>query len=173
MDNLRFSYANTGRTKKTAVLCVLKHGTQLLLLKRLKEPNKGLYTPVGGKLDPFESPLDPAFRETREETGIEVKTFKYCGVLVESSPSAYNWTSFVYVAEVEWVPAPFCNEGDLQWIPFADVLKVPTPKTDWFIYDDILQGKPFALNAEFDESVNLLAMTEGITGATLFTAIDL
>ena len=159
--------------KKTAVLCVLKHGEQLLLLKRLKEPNKGMYTPVGGKLDPFESPLDAAFRETREETGIIVDAFKYCGVLVESSPSEYNWTSFVYVAEVAWIPAPLCNEGDLQWISFANVLNVPTPKTDWFIYNYILTGKPFAFHAVFDESINLLMMTEEIAGETLFTSGDL
>lgn len=114
--------------KKTAVLCVLKHGDQLLLLKRLKEPNKDMYTPVGGKLDPFESPLDAAIRETREETGIEVDRFKYCGVLVETSPSAYNWTSFVYLAEIDWQPAPPCNEGDLKWIPYAQVLEYPHPK---------------------------------------------
>jgi len=58
--------------KKTAVLCVLKHGENFLLLKRLKEPNKDSYTPVGGKLDPFESPIKAAIRETWEETGLTV-----------------------------------------------------------------------------------------------------
>lgn len=42
--------------KKAATLCVLRHQNQLLLLKRWKEPNKDLFTPVGGKLDPFEGP---------------------------------------------------------------------------------------------------------------------
>ena len=55
--------------KKSAVLCVLKNQDSFLLLKRLKEPNKELYTPVGGKLDPFENPNQTAIRETREETG--------------------------------------------------------------------------------------------------------
>ena len=39
--------------KKVATLCVLKNENRFLLLKRLKEPNKDLFTPVGGKLDPF------------------------------------------------------------------------------------------------------------------------
>lgn len=43
--------------KRTAVICVLKSDRRFLLLKRLKEPNKDLYTPVGGKLDPFENPF--------------------------------------------------------------------------------------------------------------------
>lgn len=116
--------------KRTAVLCVLKQGHQFLLLKRLKEPNKDTYTPVGGKLDPYENPYDAAIRETREETGIVVPVMKYGGVLVESSPTAYNWVSFVYVAEIDFVPPPICNEGTLEWINFDDVLNVPTPKTD-------------------------------------------
>ena len=155
--------------KKTAVLCVLKHGDSFLLLKRLKEPNKDQYTPVGGKLDPFESPVKAAIRETAEETGLQVSRFKYCGVLVESSPTSYNWVSFVYVADIEQIPPPFCNEGKLEWINYTEVLNIPTPKTDWFIYKYILEEKPFAFNAAFDEQLNLLSMVEEISGQTVFT----
>ena len=31
-----------------------------------------MYTPVGGKIDPYESPYDAAIRETFEETVIKV-----------------------------------------------------------------------------------------------------
>jgi 8-oxo-dGTP pyrophosphatase MutT (NUDIX family) len=41
---------------------------------------------VGGKLDPFESPLKSAIRETFEETGIKFDTMKFCGILTETSP---------------------------------------------------------------------------------------
>ena len=155
--------------KKTAVLCVLKHAQSFLLLKRLKEPNKDSYTPVGGKLDAFESPIKAAIRETMEETGIHVSFFKYCGVLVESSPVNYNWTSFVYVADIERVSPPACNEGVLEWIPYKEVLNIPAPKTDWFIYKYILEGKPFAFSAEFDAKLNLLYMEEEIAGEPVFS----
>ena len=36
-------------------MCILQQGDQFLLLKRGKEPNKGMYVPVGGKLEPFEN----------------------------------------------------------------------------------------------------------------------
>lgn len=153
--------------KKAAVLCVLKNGHRFLLLKRLKEPNKNNYTPVGGKLDPFENSIDAAVRETWEETGIKVPAMKYCGVLVETSPVDYNWVSFVYLAEIDFMPAPDCNEGALEWIHFDDVLKVPTPKTDWFIYKYILENQPFSFHADFDAQLNLLQMTEAITGKEL------
>jgi 8-oxo-dGTP diphosphatase len=154
--------------KRTATLCVLKNGHQFLLLKRLKEPNKDTFTPVGGKLDPFESPHDAAIRETWEETGIKLEKMKYCGLLTETSPTAYNWTGFVYLAEIDFVPPPPCNEGDLQWIHFDNLLSVPTPKTDWFIYKYLLENKPFAFSAIFDEQLNLLEMVEEIEDVVVY-----
>lgn len=150
--------------KKTAVLCVLKNKQQFLLLKRLKEPNKNRYTPVGGKLDPYETPLQAALRETMEETGIVLSNMKYCGTLVETSPADYNWISFVYMAEVEQIFPPNCNEGALEWIAFADVLNVPTPASDWFIYKYLLQEKIFAFNAVYDAQLQMIYMQNDLTG---------
>lgn len=158
--------------KRTATLCVLKNGKRFLLLKRAKDPNKGLFTPVGGKLDPHESPLDAAIRETFEETGVKVDHMKYCGLLTETSPVEYNWTNYVYLAEIEEIPPPSCNEGELKWIHFDEVLDQPTPKTDWFIYKYILEEKPFAFNAIFNERIELLDMKEEIEGITVYYKPD-
>ncbi|WKN45282.1 NUDIX domain-containing protein [Tunicatimonas pelagia] len=159
--------------KKAAVLCVLKHQAkgrlpELLLLKRLKEPNQHLYTPVGGKLDPYESPLSAAIRETKEEAGVEVPTMKYCGTLVESSPTKYNWINFVYVADIERVSPSICNEGELRWISLEEVTNIPTPKTDWFIYQFIFQNRKFAFHADFDDQINLVRMTDMLTEEVVY-----
>jgi 8-oxo-dGTP diphosphatase len=146
--------------KRTATLCILRHEDKFLLLKRLKEPNKGYYTPVGGKLDPFESPLQSAVRETREETGIVVDSMKFCGILTETSPTDYKWTGYVYLADIPFQAPPICNEGTLEWVAFDNLLTVPTPKTDWYIYKYILDQKPFAFSADYDEQLNLLSMSE-------------
>ena len=60
--------------KRNAVLCLLTHRGDDLMLHRAREPNRGLWVPVGGKLDPFESPRAAAIRELREETGISDAT---------------------------------------------------------------------------------------------------
>ena len=60
-----------------------------------------------------------------------------------------------------------CNEGILEWIELEDVLKVPTPKTDWFIYKYILEEKPFVFNAEYDDELNLVKIQEEIENKTL------
>lgn len=154
--------------KQPATLCVLKHENQFLLLLRNKEPNRGTYTPVGGKIDPHETPLQAAIRETFEETGIEVNTMKLCGILTETSPVKYNWIGYVYVAEIDFIEPPYCNEGTLKWVDFDEVLKVPTPKTDWFIYKYIQENRFFVFDAVFDDKLQLLEMKEEISGIVVF-----
>jgi 8-oxo-dGTP diphosphatase len=148
--------------KQVAVLCVLKTNNKILLLRRNKEPNKDKYTPVGGKIDPYESPMKAAKRESYEETGIEVNVMKYCGLLVESSPTPYNWICFVYFSETAYFIPPACNEGELEWIEINKLLDIPTPSTDWYIYKYILENKTFMFNAEYDEQLILLEMREEI-----------
>ena len=43
---------------------------KLLMCKRKKDPYKGLYNLVGGKIEPGEDGLSAAYRELYEETGI-------------------------------------------------------------------------------------------------------
>lgn len=127
-----------------------------------------MFTPVGGKLNPHESPLEAAIRETYEETGIRVETMKFCGLLTESSPVEYNWINYVYLAEIDFQSPAECNEGELKWIRFEDVLSVPTPKTDWYIYKYILEKKPFSFSAKFDDQIHLQLMTEELEELVVF-----
>ncbi|WNJ20550.1 NUDIX domain-containing protein [Pontibacter sp. G13] len=146
--------------KKVATLCVLQHKDEFLLLRRKKDPNAGLITPVGGKLDPHESPLTCAIRETREETGIILPSMKFCGMLTESSPTHYNWVNYVYLGQIDRMDPPPCNEGELLWVHRDHLLGVDTPKTDWFIYEYLLADKPFMFSAEFDSDIVLQTMRE-------------
>ena len=47
-----------------------KNASKVLMCKRQKEPFKGLYNLVGGKIEPGEDKLTAAYRELQEETGI-------------------------------------------------------------------------------------------------------
>lgn len=153
--------------KRVATLCILRNDSRLLLLKRAKAPHQHHYTPVGGKLDPYESPLQAAIRETYEETGIVVDTMGFCGILTETSPTNYNWIGYVYVAEIDAISPPYCKEFKLEWIEFEHLAQVPTPKTDWYIYQYILNNKKFVFNAEYDQEIRLLSMIEEIENLKL------
>lgn len=133
-------------------------------------PNKGMYVPVGGKLDPFEDPYSAAKRETYEETGMQVDKLKYAGVLIESSPTAYNWQCNIYVADIPYQAPPFCDEGELSWIAYEQIPNIPTPPTDWMIYQYLMRGQVFAFNAILDAELNLLTMVDEIEGKMVWGA---
>ncbi len=154
--------------KTNASMVILRNGTSYLLLKRNKEPFIGYYVPVGGKVEPHESPINAAIRETFEETGLTIDKPKFCGILVESSPAKYNWTVFIYLADIEKVPPPPCPEGTLEWIEHDDILSVPTPETDFQVYKYVVEGKPFMFNAEYDANIHLQKMTEEFEDIIVF-----
>jgi 8-oxo-dGTP diphosphatase len=149
-------------------MIVLRNGDSFMLLKRYKSPHKDMYTPVGGKLDPYENPLQAAFRETEEETGIKLDELKFAGILTETAPANYNWICYVYEAEIEKMEAPFCDEGILEWVDFDQIPHIPTPATDFQIYKYIMEGKRFVFSADFDEHINMLSMREELEDRVLF-----
>ncbi|WP_333627555.1 NUDIX domain-containing protein [Sphingobacterium siyangense] len=146
--------------KRVATLCILRNKDKFLLLRRLKDPNKDMYVPVGGKIDPFENPDTAVTREVMEETGIRITSKQFCGILTETSPVNYNWISYVYVSDVEFVEAPYCNEGDLEWVSAKDLDSIPTPLTDLYIYDYVAKEKFFAFNAIYDSALILTELWE-------------
>lgn len=146
--------------KKSAAMVVLRHGSQFLLLKRAKPPHQGKYVPVGGKLEPFEDPFSAAKRELEEETGLQLDHLQYCGVLIETSPIDYNWQCNIYLADIDFIPPPYCDEGELEWVAYQDVGEIPTPPTDRQIYQFIMQKRPFALNAVYNAELELMTMVE-------------
>lgn len=52
------------------IIVIDKDKDNVLMCYRKKDPYKGLYNFVGGKVEPNEEDLDAAYRELHEETGI-------------------------------------------------------------------------------------------------------
>jgi 8-oxo-dGTP diphosphatase len=154
--------------KKVASMVILKNQNRYLLLKRANEPNKGKYLPVGGKLDPFETPFDCAVRETYEETGINIENLIFCGMLTESSPIAYNWIAYIYLAEIDDIPPPPCEEGELEWVDSELLASIDTPPTDLFIYQYVNKNIKFIFSAVYDKEMNLIEMHEELSGEQVY-----
>jgi 8-oxo-dGTP diphosphatase len=122
---------------KIAVLCDLRDEKgRVLLIHRAKAPNKGLYSPIGGKLETSvgESPAQCAQREIREEAGIEVPIERLRLRLIVSE-QAYegktHWLMFVYrvIGPVE-VSEGEIPEGRLEWRTLEELADLPMPETD-------------------------------------------
>lgn len=148
-------------------MVVLRHEQAFLLLERAKPPHQGKFVPVGGKLEPFEDPYSAAIRETKEETGISLSSLQYAGVLIESSPTAYNWQCNIYLADIPYQTPPPCDEGILHWVNYDQIPFIDTPPTDWLIYQYLMRGQVFAFNAIYDENLVLIRMVDEIEGKAL------
>ena len=153
---------------KNAVVVILESPGHWLMLKRYRPPNQGLYTPVGGKIKNGESPRAAAIREVQEEAGLQLRDVRYCGLLVDSSPTDYNWICFIYRSSVDYFTPPDCNEGILTWVPIESLATLPTPVSDPYLYPRVLSGQPFFLNALYSNENDLIELTEEISDTRLF-----
>ncbi|MBC7835128.1 MAG: NUDIX domain-containing protein [Phycisphaerales bacterium] len=122
---------------KIACLCDLRdRDGRILLLRRLRAPNQGLCSPIGGKLDMAtgESPAQCAQREIMEEAGIHVPIARLhlAGLISESAfEKRGHWLIFYYrvLGPVE-VPPHEIPEGRLEWHRPDEITSLPLPETD-------------------------------------------
>lgn len=130
---------------KLACLCDLRdQDGRILLLRRLKEPNKGLCSPIGGKLDMAtgESPAQCARREIQEEAGLEIpiERLHLMGLISEAAfdnggaggaGNRGHWLLFYYrVLGPVWVEPHDIREGRLDWFRPDEIEALPLPETD-------------------------------------------
>jgi 8-oxo-dGTP diphosphatase len=125
---------------RVAVLCYLyDEEGRVLLLHRSQAPNRGMYSPVGGKVDwaRGEGPHDCARREIREETGISLEPgdLRLVGIVSERAyQGEAHWLIFLFEAigpvprtSLAWVEF---KEGTLEWVAPEAVPGLPIPRTD-------------------------------------------
>ncbi len=125
---------------KIAVLCYLyDHDGHVLLLHRRQEPNIGMYSPVGGKLDiaAGEGPHQCAVREIREETGIELSLddVRMTGIVSERAyEGRSHWLIFLFEVMRPVRPDALAwtdfSEGRLEWKRIDEVPQLAIPDTD-------------------------------------------
>jgi 8-oxo-dGTP diphosphatase len=131
---------------RIAVLVFLENGAgEHLLLLRAKPPNKGVWSPIGGKLETAtgESPFECAVRETREETGLEISAadLHLFAVIAEKAYEGQShWLMFLFRCRrpLRALP-PEISEGRFGFFSRASIDALPIPETDrtalWPTYD--------------------------------------
>jgi 8-oxo-dGTP diphosphatase len=107
-------------------LSFVRHGDDVLLLrgaptKRLW-PNR--YNGVGGHIERNEDILSAALREIQEETGLTARDARLCAVVhVDAGDGQTGILVFVFTAEADTRQTIPSAEGDLEWVPQAQVLE--------------------------------------------------
>jgi 8-oxo-dGTP pyrophosphatase MutT (NUDIX family) len=119
------------RAFSVAIFC--RNGGEILLIRHKR---LGTWLPVGGEIEPGETPLEAARRELREETGLE-GTFPR-GLGVDGTPpgligyeehqagSKGLHMNFAFVADVASRALAACDEyTDARWVGAAVDLECP------------------------------------------------
>lgn len=90
-------------------------GDHILMCKRRKNPYKGLYNLVGGKIENGEDGLNAAYREVEEETGIS-KNDIILTHLMDFTYYLANIKVEVYAGRLNKEIAVCGDENELEWI---------------------------------------------------------
>src|SRR5262245_13209640 len=122
--------------KISTLLFCFNRRDEVLLLERTQEPNRGLWSPCGGKLrtDLGESPYACACREAAEELGValEPSQLHLTGLVSEHGYQGQaHWLMFLFEvsARLDTVP-PVHREGRFEFFPAARLDDLPLPQTD-------------------------------------------
>lgn len=104
-----------------AGIIIVKDG-KFLISKRAHPPKKGYYDVVGGFLNLAEHPEDGAIRETKEETGLDVKILDQIGIYIDDDYEYQGEKKHVmivlYLAEVVGGEMkPMDDVASLHWFP--------------------------------------------------------
>lgn len=143
--------------KLATLLYITNSNGEYLLMRRRKDPNKGLLSPPGGKLhhDEAESPVQCAVREAEEECLMKTQPqdWKLAGIVTEKNfPGAGNIMIFLmrYKGLQNELPPP-CSEGSFVFSGADGLDDGEIPVTDRkFIWQRILKNErdPFFLSID-------------------------
>jgi 8-oxo-dGTP diphosphatase len=122
--------------KIATLLYAFNSQDEVLLLHRRLEPNRGLWSPFGGKLDAprGESPYACACREAREEIGLELapRDLHLTGLVSEHGYQGQaHWLMFLFEirTRLSSVPAEH-REGTFAFFAREALDGLPLPQTD-------------------------------------------
>ena len=147
-----------------STLCYIEKNNCFLMLfrnKKKNDPCEGKWVGVGGKFEPGETADECLVREVREETGLHLTDYTFCGIVHFVSDTWPNEDMYLYTASgyegndqfrsfqdlklnktEETGGCPFdCDEGELCWIPVDQILDLNLWDGDRYFLGPLIEGE--------------------------------
>ncbi|HEY3954266.1 MAG TPA: NUDIX domain-containing protein [Streptosporangiaceae bacterium] len=99
---------------------------RLLLVRRGREPGRGLWSVPGGRVEPGETDEQALVRELREETGLAVRAGRLVGTMYRPGPGGVVYDIRDYAATVTGGTLSAGDDADdARWVGRADLAGLP------------------------------------------------
>ncbi len=149
-------------------LCHIEKDGKYLMLHRVKKQNDLNYDKwigIGGKFEDKESPEECVIREVKEETGLTLNSYTYCGIVTFVSDV---WkTEYMHIFHSDDFSGTLkeCDEGILEWVEIENLYELPVWEGDKIFFKLIEEKAPFfSLKLEYqgDNLINAVLNGEKI-----------
>ena len=108
---------------------VIFRGKVLLLYKNYKNKYEGWVLPKG-TVEKGEEHNQTALREVKEETGLELLSYKFRGLITFVSDDCEPEMMCLFTSDDFRGEIITCDEGELEWVSKTEVPKLPTWEGD-------------------------------------------
>ena len=134
-------------------------------MKKKNDINAGKWIGVGGKFEAEEGPIDCLLREAEEETGLRLTACRFRGIVTFVAAGKETEQMFLFTATAwEGELQADCAEGELQWIPKAQLPQLALWKGDEIFLRLLEEERPvFLLKLVYDAQDRLVeAALDGV-----------
>ena len=141
-------------------LCYIEKENKYLMLHRtskMKDGNKDKWIGVGGHFEKGESPEECLLREVKEETGLELTSYQFRGIVTFISDEWPDEYMCLYTADRYTGDIGNCDEGELVWVEKGKIMDLNIWEGDKIFLKLLTENQPFfSLKLEYkgDKLVN-------------------
>ena len=131
---------------RNTTLCHIEKDGKYLMLHRIKKENdlnKDKWVGIGGKFEDKESPEECNLREVLEETGLTLKSARYCGIVTFVSDKWETEYMHIFHSDDFYGTVKECDEGALEWIDKQALYTLPIWQGDKIFLRLMEEGSPF------------------------------
>ena len=143
-------------------LCYIEKENKYLMLHRIskkKDGNKDKWIGVGGHFEKGESPEECLLREVKEETGLELTSYQFRGIVTFISDEWPDEYMCLYTADKYTGDIGNCDEGELVWVEKGKIMNLNIWEGDKIFLKLLIENQPFfSLKLEYkgDKLINTI-----------------